>query len=167
MIREISRLLRPGGLVLLIEPSLHPFAEGDRPTPEAGASHVPTNSGWSSFWETYRACLTRQGIDISIPERLAEILLATGTFEDVIQRDGNIPVGFWPNDPNLLTVGQLQWMDFDLFLPAVRPLLLSLGLGERHVLELIANAQKDLYHPPVEGLGCRVHIVHASKKMSS
>ncbi|THU88391.1 S-adenosyl-L-methionine-dependent methyltransferase [Dendrothele bispora CBS 962.96] len=166
MIREIARLLRPGGLVLLIEPSLHPFSEGaEFPTPSS-LSPSSSNSHWSSFWETYRNCLNRQGIDVSVPEKLADFLLASGKFEAIVQRDGNIPVGFWPQDPDLLTVGQLQWMDFDLFLPAVRPLFLSLGLGERHVDNLIANAHEDLYHPPVDGLGCRIYIVHASKEIA-
>ncbi|KAF5373646.1 hypothetical protein D9758_000601 [Tetrapyrgos nigripes] len=111
MIREIARLLRPGGLVLLVEPSLHPYVDGERlrlstdatsstsNAPNGGGGHpieIGNADNWYSFWETYRACLTRLEIDITVPERIAEMLLSIGSFEDIIQRDGNIPVGFWP-----------------------------------------------------------------------
>src|SRR6266498_1047730 len=58
-LREIARLLRPGGLALLIEPTLDPCASSD-----------PPMAGWHDFWETYRACLRQRGIDTTIPERL-------------------------------------------------------------------------------------------------
>jgi hypothetical protein len=52
--------------------------------------------GWAALWETYRACLRRQLIDVTVPERLPDLLATTAVFENIIVRDGNIPVGFWP-----------------------------------------------------------------------
>lgn len=52
--------------------------------------------GWITFWETYRACLRSQGVDTSVPERIPELLSATGQFENIMVQKGNIPVGFWP-----------------------------------------------------------------------
>lgn len=45
-------------------------------------------------------------------------------------------------DPTLLTVGQLAWMNWDMLLVAVRPLLLSSGLSEAEVNVLIEDAQR-------------------------
>ncbi|KDR81663.1 hypothetical protein GALMADRAFT_263944 [Galerina marginata CBS 339.88] len=152
-LHEIARLLRPGGLVLLVEPTLNPC-----PPPPT----LPPMAGWAALWETYRACLRRQLIDVTVPERLADLLLTTAAFENIIVQDGNIPVGFWPQDPHLLTVGQLQWMDYELFLPALRPLFLCSGLPPSTVERLVRDAQHDLYHPsyPVSTL---IHIAYASK----
>ncbi|PPQ98134.1 hypothetical protein CVT26_003178, partial [Gymnopilus dilepis] len=86
-LHEIARLLRPGGLVLLVEPTLDPC-----PPPPS----TPPMPGWAEFWKTYRACLSRQLIDVTVPERLGELLAATSAFENIVVRDGNIPVGFWP-----------------------------------------------------------------------
>lgn len=52
--------------------------------------------GWTALWKTYRACLEQQGIDITIPDRLPELLAATAAYEDIVAQVGNIPVGFWP-----------------------------------------------------------------------
>ncbi|KIK57748.1 hypothetical protein GYMLUDRAFT_75357 [Collybiopsis luxurians FD-317 M1] len=151
LLREIARVLRPGGLVLLIEPDLTPKVDG-------GFAR-----DWSILWETYRNCLTRQRIDVSVPERLEDMLGATGAFENIIKRDGNIPVGSWPKDKHLLSVGQLQWLDYDLFLPALRPMFLELGLTETQARSLIENAQHHLYQPG--SMSTQVHIVHGSKKL--
>lgn len=53
-------------------------------------------AGWTAFWRTYRACLSQQLIDVTVPEHLPDLLAATTAFENIIVRDGNIPVGFWP-----------------------------------------------------------------------
>ncbi|KAJ3999143.1 S-adenosyl-L-methionine-dependent methyltransferase [Lentinula boryana] len=158
-LREITRLLRPGGLVLLIEPDLIPIVNGK---PVALAPAGLGGGDWSTFWETYRNCLRRQDIDTTVPQRLTDMLTTTGAFENIVKRDGNIPVGFWPKDPLSLSVGQLQWLDYDLFLPALRPMFLFHGLTENQVRSLITGAQRDLYHPVAE-LSTHVNIVHASK----
>ncbi|KAF8163351.1 S-adenosyl-L-methionine-dependent methyltransferase [Crassisporium funariophilum] len=161
-LHELARLLRPGGLILLVEPTLNPCL----PPP----AHPPM-AGWAALWDTYRACLKRQGVDITVPERLADLLAGTASFENVMVQIGNIPVGFWPQgmpdfvsyvDPNLLTVGQLQWMDYELFLPALRPLFLCNGLPPSTVERLVKEAQHDLYYPsfPPSTL---LHIAYASK----
>lgn len=67
-------------------------------------------------------------------------------------------------DPHLLSVGQLQWLDYDLLLPALRPMFLFHGLTENQVRSLITGAQRDLYHPVAE-LSTHINIVHASKHL--
>jgi hypothetical protein len=65
-------------------------------------------------------------------------------------------------DPTLLTVGQLAWMESDLLILAIRPLLLASGLEEKEVKSLTEAAQRDLYYPLVH-IENRVHVVHAIK----
>ncbi|KAK0483693.1 S-adenosyl-L-methionine-dependent methyltransferase [Armillaria novae-zelandiae] len=159
LLREISRLLRPGGLVILVEPNLTPTI-----APSSPSSSQQDASGWFTFWETYHTCLRRQRIDPTVPQRMADLLFATGTFENIAKQEGNIPVGSWPREPVALTVGQLQWMDYDLLLPALRPFFLTVGLPEARVRSLIADAQQDLYRSSVH-LSCVINIVHATKRL--
>ncbi|RDB21118.1 Secondary metabolism regulator LAE1 [Hypsizygus marmoreus] len=158
-LQEIGRLLRPGGLFLLVEPDLIPIADGK---PATQHPHGTGPRGWFTLWETYRACLKIQGIDVTVPQRLAELLAEAGVFERIVLQDGNIPVGFWPDDPHLLTAGQLQWMDYELFLPALKPLFLSSGIAEAKVNRIIADAQQDLYYPSLS-TSAQLHIVYGSK----
>jgi len=161
LLQEAIRVLRPGGLIILIEPDLIPIVDGKQMARAPAGSDA---ADWSTFWETYRNCLTRQGIDITVPQRLTDLVTATGAFENVVRRDGNIPVGFWPKDAHLLSVGQLQWLDYDLFLPALRPMFRSHGLTENQVQSLVSGAQRDLYHPAAR-LSAHINIVHASKQL--
>jgi hypothetical protein len=61
-------------------------------------------------------------------------------------------------------MGQLQWMDYELFLPAVEPLFLSAGLSESNVKRIIAGAQHDLYYTNAR-ISTHLHIVYASKRL--
>lgn len=88
LIREIYRLLVPGGLVILIEPDLTPVAADVSPDSAEA-------SGWFTIWDTYRRCLKRQGIDTTVPRRLSE-MLGMRHFEKIFEREATIPVGFWP-----------------------------------------------------------------------
>ena len=67
-------------------------------------------------------------------------------------------------DQYLLSVGQLQWMDYELFLPALRPFFLCSGLPPSTVDRLIKEAQHDLYYPPFSP-STQLHIAHASKRL--
>jgi len=154
--------LRPGGLVLLVEPSSTPNVATDGQITVLRQDEAILD-GWNTLWRMYRECLRRQGIDVMVPQRLHELLAATQAFEDIVTHDGNIPVGFWPEDEQQLTVGQLQWLDYDLLIPAFRPLFLSSGISESNVDRIIAEAQRDLYYPRVP-LYALVHVVYAEKR---
>jgi len=66
-------------------------------------------------------------------------------------------------DPILLTIGQLAWMNYDILLMSLRPLLLEhSNLPLEQVDKLIADAQADLYYPEVRPNIC-LHIVFALK----
>lgn len=161
LLREIVRVLRPGGLVLLVEPSLTPNITTNGEI-AALRQDQPILHGWYTLWRTHRECLRRQGIDVTVPQRLPGLLAATQAFENIVTHDGNIPVGFWPQDEQQLTVGQLQWLDYDLFIPALRPFLLLSGIPESNVDRIITEAQRDLYYPAAP-LYALVHVVYAEK----
>ncbi|KAJ6572900.1 S-adenosyl-L-methionine-dependent methyltransferase [Mycena sp. CBHHK59/15] len=157
---QISRLLRPGGLVILIESDLWQFADGKA---ESDWMYGSGPRGWFTLWETYRSCLISLGIDVTVPRRFTDLLKKTNMFERIVEHEGIIPVGFYPRDDRLLTVGQLQWMDYDLLLPALKPLFLHLGIREPKVDRIIKDAQNDLYHSEFE-LSSRLHIAYALRR---
>jgi len=163
LLREVARVLRPGGLVLLVEPDLTPIMAADGNAAAGSHDETSRSSGWFTLWRIYRECLRRQGIDTSVPQRLSELLTDTQAFENVVTHGGHIPVGFWPKDEHQLTVGQLQWLDYDLFIPALKPFFLSTGVSESNVDRILQEAQRDLYYPstPYSSL---IHVVYAVKR---
>ncbi|KLO14705.1 S-adenosyl-L-methionine-dependent methyltransferase [Schizopora paradoxa] len=161
-LEEIARVLRPGGLVILAEPEIKPMTEGKEMIQAGPRGGAP---GWHSFWEQYRRCLTGNGIDTTVPTRLGQLLEVSGAFNDIVSKEATIPVGFWPKEPDLLTVAQFAWMEHDHFVPAVRPLFLNYGLSEFRVKILIEDAQQDLYYPLVRPFSC-VHVTYARKVTS-
>lgn len=89
-------MLRPGGLVILIEPDSEPIADGKTAT-ELTCSGQPSGMrGWFALWETYRQSLRDLGIDVNVPPELANLVTATGAFDKIVSQEGNIPIGFWP-----------------------------------------------------------------------
>ncbi|KAG6328551.1 hypothetical protein ID866_10538, partial [Astraeus odoratus] len=163
-LNEIARMLRPGGLVILIEPDhSEPIADGKTATELTRSGQPSGMRGWFALWEAYRQCLRDKGIDMTVPPRLSSLLEGTRAFDRIVTQEGNIPVGFWPKDPLALSIGQLAWMDYDIMLPALKPLFLSAGMKEWEAKKLIEEAQQDLYYPLVRP-STRLHIVHAIKR---
>lgn len=175
-------MLRPGGLVILIEADTEPMADGKFASEIACSGHASGMPGWFTLWDEYRRCLRKRGIDITAPARIQRLLQATNLFGNIITQQADIPIGFWPKgslssimqvvrevdwnvyaDDLTLTIGQLAWMDYDLLLPAMRPLLLSTGNTESEVKKLLEEAHHDLYYPIVKP-SSRLHVVHAIKR---
>ncbi|KAI0035915.1 S-adenosyl-L-methionine-dependent methyltransferase [Vararia minispora EC-137] len=158
-LHELSRILRPGGVLILIEFDLRPVADGI-----LVSSQTKTDMyGWCALTEEIQRCLGARGVDIAVPEKMGVLAYETGCFPEVLQQHADIPIGFWPKDPTMLTVGQLAWMNFDLLVLAVKPLLLSSGLPESRVKMLMQDAQRDLYQPLAQ-MSTRLHFVHAVKR---
>ena len=175
---ELTRILRPGGVLILIEFDLHPIADG-KFTSSPAKSGIP---GWCAVAEEVKRALAMRGVDTTVPARMGELVHDLGWYDQVYKQHADIPVGFWPNgarfflgsytpferhvvlalDPTLLTVGQLAWMESDLLILAIRPLLLASGLDEKDVKMLTEAAQRDLYYPLVH-IENRLHVVHAIK----
>ncbi|EIW85136.1 S-adenosyl-L-methionine-dependent methyltransferase [Coniophora puteana RWD-64-598 SS2] len=162
-LHEIARMLRPGGLVILIEPDTEPLADGKSASELRRTGQPSGMRGWFTLWEEYRQCLREKGIDVDVPPQLANLLASTGAFEQIVSQEGNIPIGFWPKDPVALSIGQLAWMNYDMMLPAMKPLLISAGKREWEAKKLIEEAHQDLYYPLVRA-STRLHIVYAVKK---
>lgn len=176
-VNELTRILRPGGILILIEPDSQPVVDGQLvgipPHDALGAitssgkrpqtSYASGAPGWFALWEAYRNCLTRKGVDVNVPSHLGAIIRQTGAYEKIRVQEASIPIGFWPKDETLLTIGQLAWMEYDHLLPAMRPMLLEAGIPEWKVKVLIEDAHRDMYEP-VMPPSVRLHVVHAIKK---
>jgi len=158
-VHELTRILRPGGVLILIEFDLRPIADGML----VSKQHKTDVYGWCTLTEEVQRSLVARGVDVTVPERMGVIAHETGWYGEVLQQHADIPIGFWPKDPTLLTVGQLAWMNFDLLVLAIKPLLLSSGISEGDVKMLIEDAQRDLYQPLVN-MSTRLHLVHAIKR---
>ncbi|KAJ7106082.1 S-adenosyl-L-methionine-dependent methyltransferase [Mycena crocata] len=159
-LQQIGRLLRSGGLVILIEPDLRQFANDKV---EIQYTHGSGPRGWFTLWETYRSLLVALGIDITVPQHLGLLLEEAEVFENITVHEGIMPVGFYHTDERVLTIGELMWMAYDLFIPALKPMFLHLGLPEGTVNGIIRDAQEDLYRTDFQ-LSSRLHITYATRR---
>ncbi|KAJ7668584.1 S-adenosyl-L-methionine-dependent methyltransferase [Mycena polygramma] len=162
-LEQVGRILRPGGLIILIELDLRQYANG-RPEIEYTFGSGPR--GWFTLWETYRSSLVLLEVDVTVPQRFKQLLEATEMFENIVIQELVIPVGFYPEDPSVLTLGQLLWMSYDLLLPALKPMFIHLGLLESRADRIIKDAQSDLYFTEYE-LSSRLHVVYATRNAKS
>lgn len=92
-LREVARVLRPGGVVILAESEINALTEDKIPI-EAGTRGGA--AGWHAFWDQYRRCLAGHGVDTSVPTRLPSLLADTGAFDNIVAQEVAIPIGFWP-----------------------------------------------------------------------
>ncbi|KAF7977635.1 hypothetical protein HWV62_3044 [Athelia sp. TMB] len=161
------RTQRPGGILLITEPETDPLLNG-RLSSQLSDSDFEINArGWHELWKTYRRCLHAKGIDLSVPRRLRNLLKDTRAFRKVTTQLTDVPVGFWPEGKydTQLSIGQLSWMEHDLLLPAMEPLLMDMSRKTKDEVKLlIQKAQHDLYYPK-DRLSRRIHVVHAIKKI--
>jgi ubiquinone/menaquinone biosynthesis C-methylase UbiE len=100
-LREATRILHPGGLLLLVELDYQPVADGRRAPYWQGlggdgvlaASGAP---GWFALWDAYLRSLLALGFDVSVPRRLGQLLQETKA--DIPSRthaqQADIPIGF-------------------------------------------------------------------------
>lgn len=95
-LHEIARMLRPGGLVILIEPDSEPIADGKTAAHFTRSGQPSGMRGWFTLWESYRKCLRDKRIDVNVPPELSTLVASTGEFEKIVSQEGNIPIGFWP-----------------------------------------------------------------------
>ncbi|KII84471.1 hypothetical protein PLICRDRAFT_118008 [Plicaturopsis crispa FD-325 SS-3] len=159
-LRDIGRVLRPGGMVLLVELELEAMADGRMASEFQGYSGL---SGWFSLWEAYQYCLKRRGIDVNVPKKLGRLLEEAASFRNITVRVDSVPIGFWPRNSSDLVVGETSWMYYDSLLPSMLPILMESGYSEGHAKVLIRSAQEDLYHPIVHTC-TQLHTAWAIKK---
>ncbi|CAE6414568.1 unnamed protein product [Rhizoctonia solani] len=158
-LRELARVLRPGGVAIFAEVDSTPVGEKKNRIPLEPRGGAP---GWAQYWDQVRRALGQLGIDVSIPSQLRSRVRDTRQFEHIVAQEAMVPIGFWPKDPVVLSIGQLAWMNYDNLLLALRPLLLDHGITPDKAAKLIEDAQENLYHPKAQPYCCW-HIVHARK----
>jgi hypothetical protein len=99
-------MLRPGGLILLVEFDTLPIADGKR-APEGytpGAAPMGEKAfasgalGWFAVWDSYRSAVIKQGIDLTVPRRLGQLIWATHAYDmsQTFAQEAEVPIGFHP-----------------------------------------------------------------------
>ncbi|CCO27983.1 Transcription factor SPT8 [Rhizoctonia solani AG-1 IB] len=146
LLRELARVLRPGGVAIFAEVDSTPVGEKKHRIPLEPRGGAP---GWAQYWDQVRRALGQLGIDVSIPSQLRSRVRDTREFEHIVAQEAMVPIGFWPKDPVVLSIGQLAWMNYDNLLLALRPLLLDHGITPDKAAKLIEDAQENLYRPKV------------------
>lgn len=138
-LRNLIRMLRPGGHMLFIEPDIHPVFSDDHPV-------------WKRLWQAAFQWGERRDIDYFTGRRVAEHLASLGM--DVISVRGETALFNGPkaSDP----AGELYRMTFDVMLPD----LISMGF----LTDADAQAVADLFDNPDTWLmGFCFFATHARK----
>ncbi|KAF8522258.1 S-adenosyl-L-methionine-dependent methyltransferase [Hysterangium stoloniferum] len=156
LLREAHRVLRPGGLLLLVEFETTPMTATKQHIVPGADGGLP---GWCGLWDEYRRCATRRGIDVTVPTRLRTMLHHMGGFERVTALEVGLTC-----DEIIQTIGQLAWMNYQNLLYSLRPLILEHSSLSMHEVDgLLEAAQEDLYNDNDIRPNVCLHIVHATK----
>ncbi|CAE6424944.1 unnamed protein product [Rhizoctonia solani] len=94
-LRELARVLRPGGVAIFAEVDSTPYGEKKHRIPLEPRGGAP---GWAEFWDQVRQALGQLGIDVSIPSQLRSRIRETREFENIVAQEALVPIGFWPKD---------------------------------------------------------------------
>ena len=155
-----NRHLRPGGWIELQEIHHSPLSAG----PEG---HPPQDHPVAQYWSLINEGLTSLGVDFHAAAggRLANMMREAG-FENVTERVLHIPLGTWPKNKILKTVG-LYWRTIltdGIQAIALGPLTRGLGWNREQV-ELFLMSVRRAYTDNSALMYMPLHIIYAQKPM--
>lgn len=166
MLREIHRVLRPGGMLI--------FGEID-PRLTLPGQYVPALHGsgrrGTSFFEFYRQALVKGGILIEASSEIDDWLRPDSDtwnasppgFHRLQHRSWEVPTnGLWHPDPVMQEVGMLMAMNFREFIGSARPLFLSHGVLDAEFDEWVEAIRQEI-RDPMNDTVIRYHLVTAFK----
>jgi len=125
VLAEMVRLARPGGWVA----SLEPDAEG--------ALCYPAHPAYTRMWELFRAAHSRNGADLLIGRRLAELYRQAGLRDIGIEARARV----CQPDDSRRTIGP------DL-VRSLHPMIVSLGLADQRELDALDRAVRSHLDDP-------------------
>ncbi|KJA28623.1 hypothetical protein HYPSUDRAFT_34078 [Hypholoma sublateritium FD-334 SS-4] len=167
LIDQISRVLRPGGLIDVSEFDFHMYDKHHRRIESSSIKQF--NEPWWSQWITYlRSTIRNIGGDTDAATNLHEWIANNPRFEDVVYREFFIPAVPPPRDehkPNerLRQFEEKMKEDVVGFLGATRPLLLGSGFQEEMINRLETNCLQELEERKIPQF-TRLQCVYARRK---
>ncbi|TFK77503.1 S-adenosyl-L-methionine-dependent methyltransferase [Pluteus cervinus] len=143
LIDHISRVLRPGGLIHLLEFDFHMY-DANKNRVEVGTHQV--GPPWWSRWLAFaKLAVINSGGSPDAATHLHSWIREHPAFEDVVYQDYWVPTSPWINGSDAQKrVAACMRDDIIAFLKSGRPLLLGNGLPEELVDELELNATAEL-----------------------
>jgi hypothetical protein len=152
MMREVIRVLRPGGLVICCEwgyyPSIHPEYP---PVPAPGVLR---------FFDVVIQSLGQLGI-YPVADIIPNLLAGSGQFDGITPQPYSMPIGPWHADLGGQRIGRAFRAACRRFVEAVRPMLTNVGWSEEALYDIFSGYLHDLHTVP--GMVNVYHTVHARK----
>lgn len=134
VMEEVARVLRPGGLFLSLEwghfITLHPSWHGDIST------HAPASC---RFFDTMNGVLGSYRDSQPVNTDMAQLLTNVGGFEDISTTTHYLPIGTWPADPALRSMGEKNLAAQERYADSVRHSLVETGRPQEGVDLLLAE----------------------------
>ncbi|KDQ56028.1 hypothetical protein JAAARDRAFT_180238 [Jaapia argillacea MUCL 33604] len=154
MLREVSRILRPGGLFLSCEWRYAVFLDDPPRDPQifCPSSH--------RFFAAVAHALHARGLE-PVASRVPEWLIHTGQFTQMVPQRFSLPIGDWPDDPPARVIGTAAAVILKRFADSISPMLRENGMGEGALNDLIAAFAHELDHS--RGMFLIYETVHARK----
>lgn len=165
LVDQISRVLRPGGLVNLLEFDFHMYdANFQRIDLETSIIAEPWWPRWLAFVEL---SVRNAGGDVEAATHLDSWLRNHGAFEDVVYKDFWIPSCPWiAENPFQLYAGTAMGEDIVAFIKSSIPLLLSSGVPPTLVYEVQEKAETEIREGKSRNY-VRLQYIYARKKHTS
>ncbi|THV06547.1 S-adenosyl-L-methionine-dependent methyltransferase [Dendrothele bispora CBS 962.96] len=163
LINHIAFVLRPGGLIDLMEYDFHVYDENHRRV-QVDTSAV--EGPWWARWMAFANVAARQrGGDVDAATHICSWVRNHPMFEDVQYREFWIPCSPWKKDFPL-DISMCMRDDILAFLKSGRPLLLGSGVPEETVRQLEVNAEREQLRASQRHY-VRLQCVWAQKKHDS
>ncbi|CAE7136617.1 unnamed protein product [Rhizoctonia solani] len=167
LLKEMHRVLRPGGLLIFgeLDPRL------TLPGEHEPALHGPGHHS-ARFFEVYRAALAKGGVLIEATSKIDGWLRpdsglwdtkSPSGFHHVVHRAWESPAnGLWHPDPTMQEIGMLMAMNFCEFIVNAQPLFLSHGISQVDYDKWLEASRREI-KDPMNSSVIRYHSVTAFK----